>query len=180
MRSCENSKKSFPSYNISLAGPFRCPPLINTYLAPMAWITRAASRMSSSVLIAFFERTCASGMFGVTTRAIGMRRLARVSLASSTSNVSPPFATITGSTTNFLMPWAESLSATTSIAGVLKSIPVFAASAPISERTASSCSPMNAGGKAWMALTSFVFCAVMAVSTLMPKPPRSVIVFRSA
>ena len=59
-------------------------------------------------------------------------------------------------------------------------MPVLAASTPISVITASSCLATNSGGTSWIPETPRVFCAVRAVTALMPYPPSRVIVFRSA
>jgi hypothetical protein len=50
----------------------------------------------------------------------------------------------------------------------LDSIPVFAASAPMSSITASICAAMISGLSSKIALTPFVFCAVIAVITDVP------------
>jgi hypothetical protein len=49
-----------------------------------------------------------------------------------------------------------------------KSIPVFAASTPMSPNTASSCATMNASGSSCTAVTATVLCAVSATSALDP------------
>ena len=49
-----------------------------------------------------------------------------------------------------------------------KSIPVFAASTPMSSKTASSWARMKSGGSSWTAVTAVVFCAVSATSALVP------------
>ena len=61
-----------------------------------------------------------------------------------------------------------------------KSIPVFAASTPMSEKTASSWATTNSGGSSWIAVTAIVFCAVSATSTDMPYAPAAANAFRSA
>jgi short-subunit dehydrogenase len=46
--------------------------------------------------------------------------------------------------------------------------PVFAASTPMSEKTASSCSRTKSAGNSWIAVTPSVFCAVSATITDIP------------
>ena len=60
------------------------------------------------------------------------------------------------------------------------SIPVFAASTPMSEKTASSWATTNAGGTSWTAVTPVVFCAVSATIADMPCTPAAANAFRSA
>ena len=59
-------------------------------------------------------------------------------------------------------------------------MPVFAASTPMSEKTASSCARTNSGGTSCTAVTPTVFCAVSATTTLMPWQPAAANAFRSA
>ena len=61
-----------------------------------------------------------------------------------------------------------------------KSIPVFAASTPMSSKTASSCARMNSGGSSYTLVTATVFCAVSATRALMPWQPAAAKAFRSA
>ena len=61
-----------------------------------------------------------------------------------------------------------------------KSIPVFAASTPMSAKTASSWARTNAGGSSCTAVTPSVFCAVSATIALVPKQPAAANAFRSA
>ena len=49
-----------------------------------------------------------------------------------------------------------------------KSIPVFAASTPMSSKTASSWARMKSGGSSCTAVTAVVLCAVSATSALVP------------
>jgi hypothetical protein len=63
---------------------------------------------------------------------------------------------MTGSTTSGT-PRPSSHSATVSMIAREKSIPVFAASTPMSSKTASSCARMNAGGSSCTAVTAVVF-----------------------
>ena len=62
----------------------------------------------------------------------------------------------------------------------LKSMPVLAASTPMSSKTASSWALTNAGGASWTASTEVVFCAVRATTALMPWQPSAANAFRSA
>ncbi len=59
-------------------------------------------------------------------------------------------------------------------------MPVFAASTPMSENTASSCASTNAGGSSCTAVTPTVFCAVSATIADMPCAPAAANAFRSA
>ena len=61
-----------------------------------------------------------------------------------------------------------------------KSIPVFAASTPMSSKTASSWARMKSGGSSWTAVTAAVFCAVSATSADIPWQPAAANAFRSA
>ena len=61
-----------------------------------------------------------------------------------------------------------------------KSIPVFAASTPMSSKTASSCARMKSGGSSCTAVTAVVFWAVSATSALVPYAPAAANAFRSA
>ena len=72
------------------------------------------------------------------------------------------------------------MSATVSITGAEKSIPVLAASTPMSPKTASSCARTNSGGSWCTASTPTVFCAVKATIALVPKQPAAAKAFRSA
>ena len=59
-------------------------------------------------------------------------------------------------------------------------MPVFAASTPMSSKTASSCAVTNSGGNSWIAVTPTVFCAVNATIALIPWQPAAANAFRSA
>src|SRR5919198_4385507 len=61
-----------------------------------------------------------------------------------------------------------------------KSIPVLAASTPISAKTASSCARTNSGCTSSTAVTPTVFCAVSATITVEPWQPAAANAFRSA
>ena len=61
-----------------------------------------------------------------------------------------------------------------------KSMPVFAASTPMSEKTASSCARTNSGATSCTAATPTVFCAVSATIALVRKHPAAANAFRSA
>ena len=101
------------------------------------------------------------------TVASGNSRPTSVSTASSRSSRAPELATITGSTTSGT-GCAARKSATVSTIGAEKSMPVFAASTPMSEKTASSCARTNSAGASCTAVTPTVFCAVSATIALMP------------
>jgi len=59
-------------------------------------------------------------------------------------------------------------------------MPVFAASAPMSSITASSCAATISVGISWTAVTPTVFWAVIAVMTVEPYTPSALKVLRSA
>jgi hypothetical protein len=115
----------------------------------------------------------------VTTVASGKSRPTRVSTASGRSSVAPELATITGSTTSGTGCCSRN-AATASISGREKSIPVLAASTPMSSNTASSCAVTNPGGSSWTSVTATVFCAVRATSADIPWQPAAANAFRSA
>ncbi len=89
------------------------------------------------------------------------------STASSCRSFAPEAATITGSTTSGT-GWSARKLATVSMIRREKSIPVLAASTPMSSNTTSSSSRMNSGGASWTERTSVVDCAVSATTALMP------------
>src|SRR5579871_721527 len=62
----------------------------------------------------------------------------------------------------------------------LLSIPVFAASTPMSPATASICAATTSGAISATAVTAVVFCAVIAVIAVMPYTPKTLNVLRSA
>ena len=64
--------------------------------------------------------------------------------------------------------------------GAEKSIPVFAASTPMSSKTASSCARTNSGGTSCTSVTPTVFCAVSATIAVIPWQPAAANAFRSA
>ena len=86
---------------------------------------------------------------------------------------------MTGSTTSGVS-CSRRKSATASTMRALKSMPVFAASTPMSSKTASSCARANAGGASWTAVTEVVFWAVSATIALIPWQPSAANAFRSA
>ena len=123
---------------------------------------------------------CASSRFGVTTVASGKSRVdERIDRVGSSSARARRVATITGSTTSGTGCSARK-PATASITAREKSIPVFAASTPMSEKTASSCATTNSGGTSWTAVTPTVFCAVSATIADIPWAPAAAKAFRSA
>ena len=121
-------------------------------------------------------RAAASAQFGVATRAYGSSR----STAATTPSRCPLVATSTGSTTRCGSRPAFAASATASATAGVPSIPVFTARTAKSVSTLSSCSVTVRGGSGSTASTPRVFCAVTAVSTLVPYAPRAAKTFRSA
>ena len=67
-----------------------------------------------------------------------------------------------------------------SISSREKSMPVFAASTPMSLKTASSSASTNTAGSSCTAVTPSVFCAVSATIALVPKQPAAANALRSA
>src|SRR5919204_804694 len=59
-------------------------------------------------------------------------------------------------------------------------MPVFAASTPMSSKTASSWARTNSGGSVWTSVTATVLCAVSATSADIPWQPSRANAFRSA
>ena len=86
---------------------------------------------------------------------------------------------MTGSTTSGTWCSARK-SATASMIWALKSIPVLAASTPMSSKIASSWARAKAGGASCTAVTEVVFWAVRATIALMPWQPRRANALRSA
>jgi hypothetical protein len=146
MRFVANSWKLFPSKSRSAASPSRCPPLTTTFFAPSLRIRTAAFFIWSFFVIRIPVRTSASGMFGVTTAARGIRSLIRVPRASSRSRGLPPLATMTGSTTSLRILYRRIFFATQRMISDEESMPVFAASTPMSLATESNCASMNSTG----------------------------------
>ena len=60
------------------------------------------------------------------------------------------------------------------------SIPIFTASTPMSSATARTCSTIMSGGIWWTAVTVCVFCAVTAVTAVIPCTPQRANALRSA
>ena len=88
----------------------------------------AAFSISAAFLMDMPESISASGMFGVSTSAIGSSLAVSASTASSRSSLEPEVATITGSTTMCLAPYSCSLSAIVPISSAEDTIPILTAS----------------------------------------------------
>jgi hypothetical protein len=169
MRGARSSCIVVPSSSTSTASaPSRWPPFTSAAPAPAATRRRAASCMSASDWMRIPSRTSASGTFGVTTVASGMSSPITAARASSSSKRAPLCASITGSTTNGARRCARTAAATATTISRVASIPVFAASTPMSPTTASICWRTKAPLIGTMALTPRVFCAVSAVTAVMP------------
>ena len=128
-----------PSKRWSIASS-PCPPVTITAGAPSSWIRSASSR-----LVPVPASASASIRFGVTTVASGNSRSTSASTASSSSSLAPELATITGSTTSGTR-WHGESRRPSSISSREKSIPVLAASTPMSAKIASSWASTNSGG----------------------------------
>ena len=93
----------------------------------------------------------------------------------------PDSATITGSSTTGVPAGSSSRAwATASVARLDPTIPIFTASTPRSCATTRTCSRMNSGGTGWTPVTARVFCAVSAVSAVVPCTPAWANALRSA
>src|SRR5712692_1244735 len=86
----------------------------------------------------------------------------------------------TGSTTRLEMPESKTASATASMIAVEDSIPVLAASTPMSCTTARICAPTTRAGTSATPDTPRVFWTVTEVMALIPHTPRTAKVLRSA
>ena len=122
----------------------------------------------------------ASGRLGVTTVAIGSSSSRSTFTASSASSVSPCFDTNTGSTTSLRTPRSRSAVATVETSSAEASIPVLAASTPMSVATAAIWRRTRSALSSSKASTPRVFCAVTATIAVVPQTPCASKVFRSA
>ena len=103
----------------------------------------------------------------------------RLSPAPSRSSECPCLDTATGSTTSGAGT-APTTSATTPTMPLEASIPVLTAWTGMSVRIEYSCSRTASGGRSQKFCTPTEFCAVTAVTTLIPCTPRACMVLRSA
>src|SRR5438093_747233 len=140
----------------------------------------AASCMSRREVTSNPARLEASWRFGVTRAARGMTRFFKASTASSWSSASPCFETKTGSMTRFRIPVSSTASATASMMSAEESIPVFAASTPMSSAIARIWAATTPDGTSDTSVTPSVFCTVTEVRALIPHTPSTANVFRSA
>ena len=109
----------------------------------------------------------------------------KASRASSASSWSPCIDAATGSTTNGVGPSApiptrSQASAIARMIAEVASMPVFAASSPMSVATASICAATVSGGSVCTPVTPTVFCTVTAVTARQPCTPHAVSARRSA
>ena len=116
----------------------------------------------------------------MTSVASGRSRTRSTSTASAASSACPCLLTNTGSTTRVPIPVSATASATASTIEAFASIPVFAASTPMSMATARIWSPTSPAETASYPLTPIVFCTVTAVIAVIPKTPSALKVLRSA
>ena len=98
--------------------------------------------------------------------------------ASSGSNTCPCLETNTGSTTRFGIAVSATTSATASTIDAFASIPVFAASTPMSDATARTWAATVPGEIASKPWTPSVFWTVTAVMAVIPKTPKAEKVLR--
>ncbi len=110
----------------------------------------------------------ASKMLGVMTVASGSSSSRIAWRASSASRGSPLLAIITGSTTRLGMRNVRTASATVLTIDAFDSIPVLAASVPMSVMTLRICSRTNSGETSRIPCTPTVFWAVRAVMADIP------------
>ena len=146
----------------------------------------------------------ASGRLGVTTVANGKTQRALSRALRASTRVSPAAATMTGSMTRCGAPPTPAPVAITPPAGAPfadtrparaysmhavasavmcafeGTMPVFTASTPRSESTDRTCAWKCACGTMCTSCTPFVFCAVRAVSAVIPKTPCAANAFKSA
>ncbi|MPM61205.1 hypothetical protein SDC9_108062 [bioreactor metagenome] len=125
--------------NKSIASPSKCPPFINTYLGPILNILIPAIFISSTVFIFIPVISSASGTFGVTMYAIGIKYFIRLALASGFNKLYPLFEIITGSTTRFSTSYFFKVLDISSIISGLDTIPIFVDLGFISSNTTSIC-----------------------------------------
>src|SRR5664279_1658249 len=181
MRRRVNTRSSAPSNSTSATSrPRRCPPLMSAAPAPRATNSRAQADIASTSRTASPVRRSASSRLGVTSAASGRSDSMIAGATSSLASVSPDVAIITGSSTYGASAWRRSPAATASMIARSASMPLFTAAGRRSVATASSCAVTSAGVIAVHAETPRVFCAVTAVTTVVPKTPKRWNVFRSA
>ena len=128
----------------------------------------AVLSMSSAEVILVPASTSASGILGVMMSAFGKSSVVSTLIASSLISLAPDVATITGSRTTFFALYLSRYSAIVLISSPDATMPILTASGKISEKTLSSCKPKNCGVTSMIPLTPVVFCAVRAVTALMP------------
>ncbi len=135
--------------------------------------------MSSSVSTSTPVSWATSSRLGVATVACGSSSLRTASSAEEASSASPCLETPTGSTTAGAGVVASS-PATVSTRTAEESIPVFTAWTPMSSTTARYWAVTASAGSSQAPRTPREFCAVTAVTTLMPCTPSASMVLRSA
>eukprot|EP00962_Isochrysis_galbana_P015178 scaffold4358_cov137-Isochrysis_galbana.AAC.7 len=157
------------------------PPLSSTDTAPRSNRSAAAVFISvKSVGAGRLSSAPASGMLGVSTVAVGISRRLMAATASGPASTSPLAATMTGSMTRTVAPWASSAAATSLMTSSLGSMPVLTACVPMSPKTASICARTKSTGTECTRWTPRVFCAVRATTAVVPNTPRASHVLRSA
>ena len=144
-----------------------CPPV--TIAAARAELDQALRELAPSTPSPASAR--ASIRFGVTTVASGKSRATSAPTASSCEQLRARARDHHRVDDERHRVAARGTPATASITAREKSIPVFAASTPMSEKTASSCARHELGGSSCTAVTPTVFCAVSATIADMPYAP---------
>ena len=124
--------------------------------------------MSSAVRMSRPSSALASGRLGVTISARGNSHFAMACTVASVPSCAPLVLTMTGSTTRLAIGWRSSAERMASTTCGVPSMPVLAASTPMSPATASICAATMSGVSDSTAVTPSVFCAVMAVMADMP------------
>ncbi len=178
-RGARSQCSSPPSVSRSTASPARWPPLISTQRGPYSSTAAAARRRSVSVSTRTPVSWATSSRLGVATVATGSSLVRTESSAEAASSASPCLETPTGSTTAGASVPAIN-SATVSTSSAEDSIPVLTAWTPMSSTTLRYWARTASTGSSQAPCTPSEFCAVTAVSTLMPWVPRASIVLRSA
>src|ERR1700712_4563933 len=155
----------------------RCPPLTSTAAAPIACRAAAASWAEASSTTFTSARSAISSRFGVTRVARGSSSVRTASRASSASSGLPCIEAATGSTTKGTpvptalrrpIPTASHAPTTASMISRDASIPVFAASTPMSPATVRIWAATTSTGTSWNPVTPSEFCTVTAVTATDP------------
>src|SRR5215207_273318 len=170
-----------PCSTSTARSPESWPPFTSTQSAPASSSTRAACSRSAKLPSVTPATGPSSVRFGVSTVASGTISCRTAAMASPASNASPCLDTDTGSTTTGTPAGrVRSSPATNRTMSADASMPVFTASTPMSSTTLRNCASTCSAGSSQAPWTPRLFCAVIAVSTLIPCTPLASIALRSA